>query len=180
MDEIVWGAEIPVNGVCPTWLRTSDTVDLKTSEGWRYSKSGVAGDPRTYSWTQADGTPCILSIRLRPDHSYYTATTEGFTYWPGGNEAPEDWDGGEVLLRDGCLRSPHLRSSSSIIGYRKRAETTSIDDFTRHLSTQIAELDRLRKRETELIEANNALVERARKAERTLRAITDLITQAQP
>jgi hypothetical protein len=178
MDEIVWGDEIPVNGVRPTWLRGCDLVDLKTSEGWRYSKSGVSRDPKRYSWAHVDGTPCILSIRLRPDHSYYTATTEGFTYWPGGNEAPEDWDGGEVLLRrDGCLRSPHLRS---IIGYRKRAETTSIDDFARHLSTQIAELDRLRKRETELIEANNALVERARKAERTLRAITDQITQAQP
>lgn len=30
-----------------------------------------------------------------------TAERMGFIYWPGGDEAPADWDGGPYLCRDG-------------------------------------------------------------------------------
>lgn len=59
----------------------------------------------------------------------HLATSRGFTYWPGGESAPADWDGGEVLFNDGVEQSfvarwlhwqtPYARN---IIGYRKRTE----------------------------------------------------------
>lgn len=35
------------------------------------------------------------------------AEAAGLTYWPGGDHAPADWDGGPYLCRDGKLY--HLR-----------------------------------------------------------------------
>lgn len=58
------------------------------------------------------------------------ATSRGFTYWPGGESAPEDWDGGEVLDAYGGVNGPDWigrwtnigEGYPNIIGYRKRTE----------------------------------------------------------
>ena len=73
----------------------------------------------------------IESFQIRADHPASIATAKGFTYWPGGGVAPEDWDGDpkDVLYRDGfdSGRSPrrwaHWDTDSDIIGYHRRVDT---------------------------------------------------------
>jgi hypothetical protein len=65
------------------------------------------------------------------------AESLGFSYWPGGDAAPADWDGGPVLLRGGSVvrpgegdnalvwSHPHMsvgyeEIAGDIIGYHKR------------------------------------------------------------
>ncbi|SKB50030.1 hypothetical protein [Sphingopyxis flava] len=61
------------------------------------------------------------------------ATSEGFTYWPGGVNPPADWDGGELLFRSGVTWRRPRRASvkwshessglpryAHIIGYHKK------------------------------------------------------------
>lgn len=44
--------------------------------------------------------------------------------WPGGEQAPPDWDCGPVLMRTGvvgpCLRWSHIGSLVDVIGYRRK------------------------------------------------------------
>lgn len=126
-----WGAAIDVNGVCPEWLRATDLVDLKTSWGWRYSgrREPSGSVPKDLVWISSDGQPNILAIRLPADHPYYLATSKDYTYWPGGDEAPGDWDcdaSPNAIWRDGskvthCFPSwDHIGSHADIIGYRKK------------------------------------------------------------
>ena len=55
------------------------------------------------------------------------AIKAGFEPWGGGDSAPEDWDGGEVLFRNNLTGRP-VRPwngrgfSHDIIGYRKRTK----------------------------------------------------------
>ena len=118
MTDIEWGAEIAVNGVQPEWLRNQDDVrDVDPS--WHTN-----GEVR-----KADGWywPKMKAIRLPANHSYYLATSRGFTYWPGGESAPDDWDGGDCLDCDGNMLSARNVWDSdwprrTVIGYRKRTE----------------------------------------------------------
>ena len=76
--------------------------------------------------------------RLRSNHPAYVAIGQGFVPWGGGERAPDDWDGGEVLTRNGhtiapdgpsdnlSWTHPHAAakrnpSPGDIIGYRRRA-----------------------------------------------------------
>lgn len=121
-----WGPAIEVNGVCPEWLRATDLVDLKTSWGWRYSgrREPSGSVPKDLVWISSEGQPNILAIRLPADHPYYLATSKGYTYWPGGDEAPGDWDEEDILMRCGKLGHGivwrYHRHSGDIIGYRKK------------------------------------------------------------
>lgn len=112
-----WGKRIEVNGVRPDWLRNEPfKVFTKTSE--------ITGMPpeTPYQWA---GT---IGIALAVDHPYYAATDAGYIYWPGGDKAPDDWDGGPVLLKNGVtdkgfrsgVGSWHGGFSSSPIGYNRR------------------------------------------------------------
>lgn len=126
-----WGDPIPVDGKRPDWLRDDDVIQWsKHTSAWLPS----FGYPAEH-YVQIDYDVNINYIRLSVDHPYYVATSKGFTYWPGGNAAPEDWDEGFVLLRQGeevhgnfigywdhRETIPH----SDIIGYRKR----TVDDET--------------------------------------------------
>ena len=74
-------------------------------------------------------------IRLPADHPYYLATSKGFQYWPGGDVAPGDWDGGAVLLRHGVegmginwSRDQYGRGEeqTDIIGYRRAEQAEEL------------------------------------------------------
>src|SRR3546814_11703938 len=75
-----------------------------------------------------------ISIRLPADHPYYIVQRYNqehgtdLVYWPGGDSAPEDWDGGQVLFRDRTLwKTPSPcafwdhrgNHPGDIIGYRR-------------------------------------------------------------
>jgi len=123
-----WGEPIEVNGVCPDWLRKTDVVDCKTSDGWTSSHwtKPYRTPPKEWFWKYGCGRPYITHIRLPADHPYYLATSRGFKYWPGGDEAPDDV-GGHVLFGDGTTYSAnnmfHWRRTgdcSDIIGYKPK------------------------------------------------------------
>lgn len=112
MSDIVWGEPIEVNGVRPEWLCGRQIVDLRTLMGWRNSHGKPEEVLDTWSWMHSYGDPCITAIRLPAPHPYYTVQRynaehgTSFVYWPGGDDAPADWDGGEVLRRDGEHHRP--------------------------------------------------------------------------
>lgn len=53
------------------------------------------------------------------------AEAKGFIYWPGGSEAPADWDGGPYLCRDGGTY--HLRGFGWEHGYGAWTATANWD-----------------------------------------------------
>ena len=124
--EFEWGAPIPTLGrKKPDWLRDEvfsyRTIGDKT-DGWLFYAS--PGQP--FYW------PNIEAIRLASDHPFYFAAVRGFTYWPGGDAAPGDWDGGYVLLRDGYEllaingeRWTHIGHKHDIVGYQKKGQPTA-------------------------------------------------------
>lgn len=88
-----FGAEIAVNGNRPDWLKDSDGAICTCHEG------PIALIDNSTSWGMFGPT----AIKLPADHPYYRATEAGYKYWPGGDKAPDDWNGGTVLLRDGRM-----------------------------------------------------------------------------
>lgn len=83
------------------------------------------------------------SYRLRADHPYYTVKRYNaehgtdFVLWLGGENAPDDWDGGRTLVRNGCVNNfmfwshpwnapnGHVRDDYDIIGYTRKAESVA-------------------------------------------------------
>lgn len=120
-DTKQWGAEIAVNGVRPAWL--GDGIRIK----WSHAFGGSETYAELLQWSPSGGTR-VNTIRLPADHFAYKALAAGFEPWGGGDKAPEDWDGKEVLLRNGCtfpdarLDWRHIGSPVDIIGYRKRTD----------------------------------------------------------
>lgn len=129
--DTVWGDPIPVDGVRPEWLNGDDQVmdvDLENR-----STNGTVRPAARWGWT------LMKSIRLPATHHAYEALNRGFVPWSGGDEAPSDWDGGEVLTYDatawgdkyqvktksGNTRPCWQRDNhyTDIIGYRKRKTT---------------------------------------------------------
>lgn len=100
MTDIVWGAEIAIDGKRPDWLKDSDRIIV----GWHDSGKSVEDGwtPMALDQSVCDRTwGLVKSLQLPADHDYYQATDAGYKYWPGGETAPDDWDMGKVLLRDG-------------------------------------------------------------------------------
>lgn len=125
MSNIEWGPEIEVNGERPAWL----------GDGDKFNWLGCAYVGTSHHW---EG---VSSIRLPADHWAYAAISAGFEPWGGGDGAPEDWDGGEVLYRDGeadrrikdldwYRDSTGKQYGQDIIGYRKKSETQTADTVT--------------------------------------------------
>ena len=124
---IDWGKEIAVDGVRPEWLDDNDKCKPHwvSGDGWystAASASAVAG------WSNID------LIRLPSDHAYYLATSKGFTYWPGGKVAPDDWTGNldDIIYRDGVIgqgmgRQPfvwgNFGNPADIIGYKRKGDS---------------------------------------------------------
>lgn len=112
------GPEISVDGM-PSWLDGYEQVKPRWDEDTWF--------PFTAPADCVASPKSVTAIRLRADHPYYLATAKGFTYWPGGVDAPGDWDGGEVLYGDGEADScgqcwKRIEDKSDIIGYRKRVK----------------------------------------------------------
>lgn len=122
MSNIEWGPEIKVNGERPAWL----------GDGDKFNWCGCAYVGTGHHW---EG---VSSIRLPADHWANAAINAGFEPWGGGDSAPEDWDGGEVLWKtgkvDGAGQWQHkpewLEFGYVIIGYRKRTEPQAGDTVT--------------------------------------------------
>jgi len=124
-----WGGPIEVNGVRPEWLGDDELTVIKLSMD-SYGTGPQELHVRQIWWESTS------AIRLPRDHPAYNALAAGFTPWGGGESAPDDWDGGEVLFADGDAGSIFKDSPcwnhddpcpSDIIGYRKRAITN--EDF---------------------------------------------------
>ena len=100
MSDIVWGEPIEVNGVRPEWLRDDDKLSIVwDNDGlWLNSTSKTH-----YEWDDLCVPDRVTAIRLPASHPYYTVQRynakhgTSFVYWPGGDAAPADWDGGDVL-----------------------------------------------------------------------------------
>lgn len=135
MGDVVWGPEILVDGKRPEWLARDQQVDWSSPSKPFYGRI----TERAHEWAATDWA-CVSTIRLPADHPAYIAIDKGFAPWSGGDAAPEDWDGGEVLRRGGTTRRPipwsapysdnqrwthvyttHPGNFADIIGYRKRA-----------------------------------------------------------
>ena len=116
-----FGAEIAVDGKRPDWLKDDRETVLRISSRGHEDWTGKAV---TVAWSSSK------AIRLPADHPYYKATEAGYKYWPGGDKAPDDWNGGVVLLRDGSTCpadkiqwwkcTDGWLSAGDIIGYHRR------------------------------------------------------------
>lgn len=113
-------------GQRPSWLKDDDVVVSKIYGDWQTSHSYACKAVELVSWNDTD----LLAIEIEDTHPYAVATSRGFTYWPGGESAPDDWDSEcHVLLRDGTLWGPsslmfwpHAFDGRDIIGYHRKAE----------------------------------------------------------
>lgn len=129
MTNITWGPEIAVNGVKPEFIADDDVCAVFSCDMIWCGLENVL-PARAYIWDQK-----ITAIRLPADHWAYPVIEKGFWPWAGGDRAPEDWDGGEVLLRDKRVirvsfhdmqldgwRHIPADQYSDIIGYRRRPD----------------------------------------------------------
>lgn len=150
-----WGAEIPVNGVRPAWLRDDDVVQRRD----RDNHENPWGWPKPFL-IRADGLgwgAWLTHIRLPANHWVYRVLRWNaehpdqvpFEPFGGADTAPSDWDEGEVLLRNGEIErvyppmiasfrknngwqrgyrgDPDCFADLDIIGYRKRVAATTDD-----------------------------------------------------
>lgn len=132
------GPEIPINGERPEWLRDDEKIAIQWAHGGPLWSSPTTEAMYVSGWERS-----IDFICLPADHPYYAVQRyneehgTNFTYWPGGDAAPDDWDGGEVLLSDPIGVHPlkenmaWMRESGMyrpVIGYTKRAEPSEETD----------------------------------------------------
>lgn len=122
--EAEFGPEIAVNGVRPEWLTGDQLLPARLKGGdWCSVPQNLPEDsPATWSVVEV--------IRLPATHWAYTPIAKGFKPWSGGDEAPGDWDGGEVMCRNGGTmqtfhRWHHIDGGGDIIGYKPRTEPTA-------------------------------------------------------
>lgn len=121
-----YGPEIVVDGVRPSWLKDDERLRIIWDcNGVQTEEVKVSLFPERYWLNQ------IRSFRLPASHAYYTLAAHNakhgtrFKYWPGGDEAPGDWDGDEfgVFYRDGpapgrvAKNWKHWNHVWDIIGY---------------------------------------------------------------
>ena len=136
--EPVWGAAIDVEVVRerPDWLKDSDICAIKDRDSW----VGESSVFNAVKWFWSKG---ITQIKLLADHAYYTVQAynkehgTSYTYWGGQGEKPDDWDGGDVVLRNGStVRRPaswsHLwregdNGEYDVIGYTRKVEEARDD-----------------------------------------------------
>jgi len=125
---ITWGNDIAVDGKRPAWLK-DDEKCLPCWSSSRWYENNGARVLAVANW------PGVTMIRLPSDHFAYTAINAGFEPWGGGDKAPDDWDGGPVLLGSGqpgvgnswdhnAFRKPH-----HIIGYKRKAQAVDVPEW---------------------------------------------------
>lgn len=128
MTDIIWGDPIEVNGVRPEWL--ADDVRhlfLDAENKWYGNLVDWVISEHDGDWSD------VRAIRLPVGHPAYLALANGFVPWGGGDEAPADWDGGVVLMRNGSTKTDPAKWAHpwhggesvdyyDVIGYRAKAE----------------------------------------------------------
>lgn len=122
-----WGPEIDVNGARPEWLGENQEIHFHWVDGSH--GDWIARDFNGREWREC------RALQLPASHPYYLATSKGFTYWPGGDGAPEDLDTSKfVLFRSGAVYSPIPQyhwgrglGSGDIIGYNRKATPSTPD-----------------------------------------------------
>lgn len=135
-----WGEAIEVNGARPDWLRDDEVISFSTDrvdfDVWPGSDAGVSAGS-DWAWS------IIRGMRLPADHPYYTVQAHNakhgtnFAYWPGGDNAPEDWDHEGVLLRSGSALGDgdwlwnrySLGGPGHIIGYTRKDAENPVEDY---------------------------------------------------
>lgn len=128
-------------GVRPDWLADDDAIWPRNSYG-RYPEGNHDVASSNWAWSHID------AIRIPADHWAVPALKQGFTPWPGGDKAPADWDGGEVLLQPSLTREAETYTSANerawlpegrtgpyrrVIGYRKTPESKLSEGVTPEL-----------------------------------------------
>ena len=139
MNDVVWGEPIEVNGARPSWLKPDDGDggEIKYRGKW-FPQIGKYGN---WAWGGVE------AIRLPASHPYYTVQRynadhgTSFVYWPGGDAAPADWDGGTILtfrgideFGDWVQDWDRTDGTFDIIGYTSRTEpqpATDDSDYVR-------------------------------------------------
>ena len=129
------GKPVEINGVWPKWLDGDTPIAIRRGDGkWYFEDNPV---PSVHTSDKV----AVTALRLPVDHWAYPVLAAGFVPWAGGDEAPGDWDGGEVLRRGdpsyGAYPKPwidwyevnqrwfhvgHDGKFADIIGYKPRAE----------------------------------------------------------
>lgn len=117
----------PETDVRPVWLDTDEGLSLSIkglSRWWDNPRISTYGD---IVWEQA------TAVRLPADHWCYRAIAAGFVPWAGGDSAPADWDGGEVLSASGVHQpiwiSRWTRRGApyhDIIGYHRKSTKQTV------------------------------------------------------
>lgn len=128
------GPEISVDGM-PSWLGSDELVKPRWGkDGWY---------PYTTPANCVASPERVTAILLRVDHWAYAVIAKGFEPWAGGDSAPDDWDGGDVLLRRGAcgdgIRWHNVGVDDDIIGYRKRMEPQQQDATPARPSDELVE-----------------------------------------
>lgn len=107
-------------GVRPVWLKNDDVVLVRWQGGHLRASNPLCADK--VGWKYAD------SIEIPDDHPYALGQKHGFEWRdPAASDvAPEDWDAGEVLFRNGAFGYGQRwgllegKEHYDIVGYRKR------------------------------------------------------------
>lgn len=141
------------------WLPRRERV-----QGWRIrNRLQAPHKPAERDWgaeggedTPSDGNALKAAQEAVQEWNAANPTAEPFVFWPGGDEAPGDWDGGDVLRIGGKMEYPALYVSPyednqrwftlehggrhgsnfcDIIGYRRRVEAPAKTQEAPHLAT---------------------------------------------
>jgi len=138
-----YGSQIEVNGKRPVWLADDELCQPCWSDG-RWYVGGLVAAKYVSGWN------AVTKIRLPKEHWVNAVIEQGYWPWAGGDKAPHDWDGGEVLRRDGKTAFAnvwcHAGIFSDIIGYKRK-----VVEKTGPMSADVPnELDALREKNAAL------------------------------
>jgi hypothetical protein len=131
-DAIEWGSPIKVDGKRPEWLLNGQEYKIEPVF------HSIFRNAESSYWHG------VKRIKLPATHfasivqAYNDKHGTSFLPWAGGDSAPRDWDGGQVLYRSGHKSSPLMLryhkyewsedGNSTIVGYTRRQPAASDPD----------------------------------------------------
>jgi len=136
MSDIKWSTPIPVNGR-PEWL-TDDIQHTTISGGCKWSAGYIPWSNNTITHVRVPADhPASLCQEWNDEHP----DEPPFVPWCGGDAAPDDWDWGVQLFRDGSVEFVSLQYSGCWVHGRNTCHSDDAHDIVgyRRNSTNIAE-----------------------------------------